>query len=115
MKPIVDAVGSSLMLAALAAPMSCIPMSQHRDLQPFVAAAGAYALMAVEAGPTPAPGPADKCSNCNGVGRVSDGRVSVPCPVCGGTGKPTRPSQQKSSAAPCPNGTCQWPTRSIVR
>jgi hypothetical protein len=35
--------------------------------------------------PTPTPGPT-KCDNCNGTGRVGDGRVFVPCPVCGGDG-----------------------------
>jgi len=35
--------------------------------------------------PAPTPGP-KKCDNCNGTGRVGDGRVFVPCPVCGGTG-----------------------------
>lgn len=35
--------------------------------------------------PAPKPGPT-KCDNCNGTGRVGDGRVFVPCPVCGGDG-----------------------------
>ncbi len=35
--------------------------------------------------PTPTPGPT-KCDNCNGTGKVGDGRVFVPCPVCGGDG-----------------------------
>lgn len=35
--------------------------------------------------PKPSPGP-KKCENCNGTGKVGDGRVFVPCPVCGGDG-----------------------------
>jgi hypothetical protein len=125
MKPIVDAIGSSIMLLAVAAPMSCVQVTQRHDFQPFIAAAGAYALMSADAGPTPAPTPGDKCSNCNGVGRVSDGRVSVECPVCDGTGKATKPAPvspppaaapvKKVMAAPCPNGNCPLPTRAIVR
>lgn len=29
----------------------------------------------------------DKCENCNGTGKVGDGRVFVPCIPCDGTGK----------------------------
>jgi hypothetical protein len=36
--------------------------------------------------PKPAPDD-DKCQNCNGTGKVGDGRVSVKCRVCNGTGK----------------------------
>lgn len=37
--------------------------------------------------PNPTPAPSGKCENCNGTGRLGDGTVSVPCPVCGGDGK----------------------------
>lgn len=37
--------------------------------------------------PTP-PKPADnKCENCDGTGKVGDGRIVATCPVCRGTGK----------------------------
>lgn len=36
----------------------------------------------------PSPTPSDdKCPNCNGTGKVGDGRVAVTCRVCNGTGK----------------------------
>lgn len=36
----------------------------------------------------PAPSPSDdKCQNCNGTGKVGDGRIAVTCRVCNGTGK----------------------------
>lgn len=36
----------------------------------------------------PKPAPDDgKCENCNGTGKVGDGRVSVTCRACNGTGK----------------------------
>ena len=38
--------------------------------------------------PEPTPTPiGDACENCNGTGKVGDGRVFVKCPECAGTGK----------------------------
>jgi DnaJ-class molecular chaperone len=37
-----------------------------------------------EIAPTPA---SDKCENCNGTGKIGDGRIVLECPVCKGTGK----------------------------
>lgn len=37
-----------------------------------------------EIAPTPA---TDKCDNCDGTGKIGDGRIVLPCPVCKGTGK----------------------------
>ena len=35
-----------------------------------------------------APSPAsDKCDNCDGTGKIGDGRIVLTCPVCKGTGK----------------------------
>lgn len=34
--------------------------------------------------PTPV---SDKCENCNGTGKIGDGRIVMTCPICGGTGK----------------------------
>jgi hypothetical protein len=36
--------------------------------------------------PSPAPS-SDVCSNCNGTGKVGDGRITSTCIVCKGTGK----------------------------
>lgn len=36
--------------------------------------------------PAPTPTPSGKCSNCNGTGKLGDGTVVLPCPVCGGDG-----------------------------
>lgn len=36
--------------------------------------------------PTP-PAPSGFCTNCNGKGKLGDGTISVPCPVCGGDGR----------------------------
>jgi DnaJ-class molecular chaperone len=35
-----------------------------------------------------APAPAsDTCDNCDGTGKIGDGRIVMTCPVCKGTGK----------------------------
>jgi DnaJ-class molecular chaperone len=34
-----------------------------------------------------APVPSDKCQNCNGTGKLGDGKIVTICPVCKGTGK----------------------------
>jgi DnaJ-class molecular chaperone len=65
----------------------------------------AHMLIGLKNAPPPAPAPvSDKCENCNGTGRVGDGRVSVTCPVCKGSGKPI-----KSVLVPrdCPDGKCR--------
>lgn len=84
------------------------PAAQPENLQPYVAAFGQYGVLEAAVGPTPAPAPNGQCTNCNGKGVVSDGRVSVKCPVCDGRGV-------VGQAAACKTGTCGWPPRSIVR
>lgn len=57
--------------------------------------------------PTPAPTPAPGiCTNCNGKGRLGDGTISVPCPVCGGDGRtdnepPPQPVSIVKEICPC--------------
>lgn len=52
-----------------------------------------------EAPPSPAP-VLDTCDNCNGTGKLGDGRIVTICPVCKGTGK------KAQAAAICPTGRC---------
>lgn len=79
--------------------------------------------------PSP-PAPSGQCDNCNGTGRLGDGTISLPCPVCGGDGKlngdtapeakpavsPAAeqvialPRRQAAPAANCPTGNCPAPT-----
>jgi DnaJ-class molecular chaperone len=42
--------------------------------------------MRQEIRPTPTPD-AGECENCNGTGKVGDGRIVIKCSVCDGTGK----------------------------
>ena len=46
------------------------------------------ARMAVRLSQEMAPAPAsDKCTNCDGTGKLGDGRIVTVCPICKGTGK----------------------------
>lgn len=46
------------------------------------------ARMVVRLSQEMAPAPAsDKCTNCDGTGKLGDGRIVTVCPVCKGTGK----------------------------
>ena len=46
------------------------------------------------------PAPAsDTCENCDGTGKLGDGRIVTVCPVCKGTGK--------KPAITCTTGTCR--------
>lgn len=65
---------------------------QDDDLRAFVAVSGQYAIMQIK---SPAPHP-EVCQNCGGTGRIGDGKVSWPCPVC----------QIAEPPKPCKTGTC---------
>jgi len=50
----------------------------------------------------PAPTPdAGKCSNCNGTGKIGDGRIVMPCPECNGTGKAAKSVLHPAAFVPC--------------
>lgn len=87
------------------------------------------AVIEVQSRVTPTPTPNDdKCENCNGTGKIGDGRIVHPCPACDGTGKKpkslvletpvvigpvVKPSPPVTKPAPgrvpvqnCPDGRC---------
>ena len=95
-----------LSLAAVVAIGCSRAPERPANLQPQVAAFGYYGVL--EKAAKPAPAPSGKCTNCNGKGSVSDGRVTpVKCPVCDGKGV-------VSGSQPCQSGVCKWPTRNIT-
>ena len=53
-----------------------------------LAAEAARMVVVLRQGPPPAPdAPGKECTNCNGTGKIGDGRIVMPCPDCDGTGK----------------------------
>lgn len=63
------------------------------ELCAVVGVIGGVAAPQPQPGPAPAPAPAppsDKCTNCNGTGKLGDGRTVIICPVCDGSGKVTQ-------------------------
>jgi len=49
--------------------------------------------------PQPSPAPdAGACDNCNGTGKIGDGKIVMTCPTCRGTGKKDRSVLCKSGA-----------------
>lgn len=93
---------------------------QPTNLQPLIAVAGTYSLMAMETPAPPAPPPAPagcaKGCKCNGTGRepTGDGLSTVPCRCPDGCACKTK--SIKSSGTICTTGTCAgWPPRNINR
>jgi hypothetical protein len=78
-----------MMMAATAVP-------SDPSLSADLACETARMLVFQQAGP--AKPVSDACDNCNGTGKVGDGRIVMTCPICKGTGK-------KPKAA-CVNGRC---------
>ena len=62
------------------------PAHDHPDIVADLACETAH--MSVKLSQEMAPAPAsDKCDNCDGTGKIGDGRIVMTCPVCKGTGK----------------------------
>ena len=80
----------------------------------------ALGILAMHLRPTPAPpivpipAPSGVCENCDGKGKVGDGRVFVECPVCEGTGKSkteVAPVESPKVQESCADGSCAPPRR----
>jgi hypothetical protein len=63
----------------------CSTPPADSDFRPLAAATIATSPVGGVA-PAPMPTPSGKCANCNGTGKLGDGTVGVPCPVCKGKG-----------------------------
>jgi hypothetical protein len=56
-----------------------------------LATEAARMVLVLRQGLPPAPdAPAGECKNCNGTGKIGDGRIVMTCPECNGTGRETR-------------------------
>jgi hypothetical protein len=128
-RALADTLGSVTMMLAVTLPIGCVRTPERpTDLQPLIAVAGQYTMMA-RAVPD---APKGVCSNCGtkvppGGGYVGDGRVKVPCPECnksaaapkcpcGGRGYVMRPDGTRWAcdcprSTKCQNGKCPTPAR----
>ena len=52
-----------------------------------LATEAARMVLVLRQGLPPAPAPAGECENCNGTGKIGDGRIVLKGPVCDGSGK----------------------------
>lgn len=114
---IADSIGVALLATMAAMPMSCVPMvtpASRPNLQPLVATAGAYSVMAGEVvAPAPQPVPPAGCEEgckCNGTGkeRSGDGLAIVGCRCADNC-----PCKQPKKAAVPTQGVPGWPPRNL--
>ena len=92
--------------AAVAAAMALqsVTVTDRPELSAEIATQTARAI--VQLHNTPAPKPVSgQCSNCNGTGKVGDGKIVMTCQACNGTGKEPV-SVLVKPRAPCTTGKC---------
>ena len=92
--------------AAVAAAMTLqsFTVIDHPELSAQIAVELARAIMQLQN--TPAPKPVSgQCRNCNGTGKVGDGKIVMTCQACNGTGKEPVSVLVKPKA-PCTTGKC---------
>jgi hypothetical protein len=87
---ILDSLGAVTLFAAATLPLSCTSLPTTTDLQPLVATAGQYSMLAQ---PAPDDEPSGVCGTCGtpvppGGGYLGDGTVKLPCPECNESGQP---------------------------
>ena len=92
--------------AAVAAAMALqsFTVIDHPELSAEIATQVARAIVQLQN--TPAPKPVGgQCRNCNGTGKVGDGKIVMTCQACNGTGKEPVSVLVKPKA-PCTTGKC---------
>jgi len=62
----------------------CVSRPDDAAITADLAGETAPLVLAMRQQPAPA---SDKCENCDGTGKIGDGRIVMTCPVCKGTGK----------------------------
>ena len=91
--------------AAVAAAMALqsFAVIDHPELSAEIATQVARAIVQLQN--TPAPKPVGgQCRNCNGTGKVGDGKIVMTCQACNGTGK--EPVSVLVKPKPCTTGKC---------
>ena len=91
--------------AAVAAAMALqsLTVTDHPEVSAEIATQLARAIVQIEN--TPAPKPVGgQCRNCNGTGKVGDGKIVMTCQACNGTGKEPVSVLVKPKA--CTTGRC---------
>ena len=91
--------------AAVAAVMALqsFTVIDHPELSAQIAVEVARAIVQLQN--TPAPRPVGgQCKNCNGTGKVGDGKIVMTCQACNGTGK--EPVSVLVKPKPCTTGKC---------
>jgi RecJ-like exonuclease len=79
------------LIVFMVASIGCVAsLPDDSSISADLAVETARMVIASRAAP-PAPTPdAGKCENCNGTGKIGDGRIVMTCPECNGTGKEAR-------------------------
>lgn len=91
--------------AAVAAAMALqsFTVIDHPEVSAQIAVEVARAIVQIQN--TPAPKPVSgQCRNCNGTGKVGDGKIVMTCQACNGTGKEPVSVLVKPKA--CTTGKC---------
>ena len=91
--------------AAVAAAMALqsFTVIDHPELSAEIATQTARAIVQLQN--TPAPKPVGgQCRNCNGTGKVGDGKIVMTCQACGGSGRERVSVLVKPKA--CTTGKC---------
>ena len=91
--------------AAVAAAMALqsFTVINHPELSAEIATQVARAIVQLQNAPAPKP-VSGQCRNCNGTGKVGDGKIVMTCQACNGTGK--EPVSVLVKPKPCTTGKC---------
>ena len=91
--------------AAVAAAMALqsFTVIDHPELSAEIATQTARAIVQMQNAPAPKP-VSGQCRNCNGTGKVGDGKIVMTCQACNGTGKEPVSVLVKPKA--CTTGKC---------
>lgn len=92
---------AAVICAAMA--LQSFAIVDHPELSAELATQVARELVRIDGRPAPKP-VSGKCKNCNGTGKVGDGKIVMTCLVCKGTGKELVSVLVKPRA--CTTGRC---------